>query len=136
MSKNALVIIVFSIATCIYFSGCGEAGPPVLVITGTVTDAQSGQPIAGAKVFDDPYGPGPDWEKVESGFYEPNLPHWGAVTDTNGNYAFLTRTEHHCIKIEATGYKTVDTTLYNGHFTLNKKNKKDEEAFNVALERK
>ena len=66
MSKNALVITVFSIVTCIYFSGC-EAGPPGLVITGSVTDAESGQPIAGAKIFDDPYGPGPDWKKIESG---------------------------------------------------------------------
>ncbi len=134
MNKNALVIIVFSIAACIYFSGC-DAGPPGLVITGTVTDAQSDQPSAGAKVFDDGYANDPDWEKIESGYYEPDLPHWGDVTDANGNYAFLTHAEHHCIKIEATSYKTIDTTLYNGHFTLNKKNKKDEEAFNVALER-
>ena len=133
MSKNALVIIVFSIAACIYFSGCGDAGPPVLVITGTVTDAASGQPIAGAKVFDDGYAHDPDWEKVESGFYEPNLPHWGDVTDANGNYAFLTWPEHHSFKIEATGYKTKRATLYSGHFTLNKK---DEEVFNFALERK
>ena len=56
----------------------------------------------------------------------------GTVTDTNGNYAFLTHPEHHCIKIEATGYKTVNTVLYSGHFTLNKK---DEEVFNFALER-
>ena len=132
MSKNALVIIVFSIAACICFSGCGEADPPGLVITGTVTDAESGQPIAGAKIFDDPYGPGPDWEKVESGYYEPNLPHWGAVTDANGNYAFLTWPEHHSFKIEATGYKTKRATLYSGHFTINKK---DEEVFNFALER-
>ncbi|UCG58888.1 MAG: hypothetical protein JSU70_05115, partial [Phycisphaerales bacterium] len=108
------------------------AGPPGLVIAGTVTDAESGQPIAGAKVFDDGYAHDPDWEKVESGFYEPNLPHWGDVTDANGNYAFLTHAEHHCFKIEATGYKTKRATLYSGHFTINKK---DKEVFNFALER-
>ena len=132
MNKNALVIIVFSIVSCVYFSGCGEGGPPGLVITGTVTDAESGQPIAGAKVFDDGYADDPDWDKIESGFYEPNLPQWGAVTDANGNYAFLTWPEHHSFKIEATGYKPKRATLYSGHFTLNKK---DEEVFNFALER-
>lgn len=131
MSKTVLVIIVFSIAVCIYFSGCAS-GPPTFVITGTVTDAESGQPIAGAKVFDDGYADDPDWKKVESGFYEPNLPQWGAVTDANGNYAFLTRGEEHFIKIGATGYKTKRLLLYNGHFLCNKK---DEEPFNVALER-
>ena len=132
MSKNALVIIVFYIAACIYFSGC-DAGPPALVITGTVTDAQSGQPIAGAKVFDDGYAGDPDWKKVESGFYEPNLPHWGDVADANGNYAFLTWPEHHGFKVEAPDYKTKRATLYSGHFTTNKK---DEEVFDFALERK
>ncbi len=131
MNKNVLVIIVFSIAACIYFSGCGEDSSPVLVITGTVTDTGSGQPIAGAKVFDDGYADDPDWEKIESGFYEPNLPRWGDITDANGNYAFLTWPEHHSFKIEAAGYKPKRATLYSGHFTLNKK---DEEVFNFALE--
>jgi len=131
MSKNALVIIAFSIAGCIYLSGCGDGGPPGLVIRGTATDAQTGEAIAGAKVFDDGYAD-PDWEKIESGFYEPNLPHWGAITDANGNYAYLTSAEHHGIKIEAADYKTQRATLYSGHFPINKK---DEEIFNFALER-
>lgn len=131
MNKKVLAIIIFSIAACIYFSGC-KAGPPKLVITGTVTDAESGQPIAGAKVFDDGYADDPDWEKIESGYYDSNLPHWGAITDANGNYAFLTYAEHHSFKIEVTGYKTKRATLYSGHFTLNKK---DKEVFNFALER-
>ena len=132
MNKNVLVIIVFSMAVCIYFSGCGEGGPPRLVITGTVTDAESGQPIAGAKVFDDGYADDPDWEKVESEFYEPNLPPWGAIADANGNYGFLTHGEHHGIKIEAAGYKTKRVSLYNGRFLGNKKG---EEPFDVVLER-
>lgn len=131
MSKNALVIIICSIAVCIYFSSCAT-GPPSFVIAGTVTDTESGQPIAGAKIFDDGYAGDPDWEKIESGFYEPNLPQWGDVTNANGNYAFLTWPEHHGIKIEATGYKSKRVSLYNGHFLGNKK---DDEPFNVALER-
>ena len=131
MSKNVLVIIVFSMAVCIYFSSCAT-GPPSFVIAGTVTDAESGQPIAGAKVFDDGYAHDPDWEKIESGFYEPNPPHWGVITDANGNYTFLTRGEEHFIKVKATGYKTKQLLLYNGYFISNKK---DEEPFNVALER-
>ncbi|MHC4266220.1 MAG: right-handed parallel beta-helix repeat-containing protein, partial [Planctomycetota bacterium] len=73
----------------------------------------------------------PDWEKIESGYYEPSLPHWGDITDAKGNYAFLTYPEHHGFKIEATGYKTKRATLYSGHFTLNKK---DVEIFDFELE--
>ena len=127
MSKNALVIIVFSVAACIYFSGC-DVGPPGLVIKGAVTDAESGQPIAGAKVFDDGYAGDPDWENVEP----DKRSEWGAITNSKGEYSFLTHAEHHSIKIEATGYKTKGATLYNGHFTINKK---DEEVFNFVLER-
>ena len=134
MSKKTLLIIVSVIAACMYFIVSTifmpAGGPPPLAITGTVTDAQSGQPIAEAKVFDDGYSE-PDWEKIESGYYEPNLPHYGAVTDTNGNYAFLTWPEHHSFKAEAADYKTKRATLYSGHFTINKK---DEEVFNFALE--
>ncbi|MHC4467567.1 MAG: right-handed parallel beta-helix repeat-containing protein, partial [Planctomycetota bacterium] len=106
-------------------------GSPGLVIKGTVTDAVTGEPIAGVKVFDDGYANDPNWEKIESGYYEPSLPHWGDITDAKGNYAFLTYPEHHSFKIEATGYKTKRATLYSGHFTINKK---DEEIFDFELE--
>ncbi|MHC5074579.1 MAG: peptidase associated/transthyretin-like domain-containing protein, partial [Planctomycetota bacterium] len=106
-------------------------GTPGLVIKGTVADAVTGEPIAGVKVFDDGYANDPDWEKIESGYYEMNLPHWGDITDAKGNYAFLTYPEHHSFKIEATGYKTKRATLYSGHFTLNKK---DVEIFDFKLE--
>ncbi len=90
MSKKTLLIIVSVIAACMYFIVSTifmpAGGPPPLAITGTVTDAQSGQPIAEAKVFDDGYSE-PDWEKIESGYYEPNLPHCGDVTDATGSYA-------------------------------------------------
>ncbi len=128
MSKNALVIIVFSIAACIYFSGCAS-GPPGLVITGTVTDTESGQPIAGAKVFDDGYANDPDWENVEP----DKRSEWGAITNSKGEYSFLTWPEHHGIKVTAPGYKDQRRSLYSSHFTINKKG---EEVFNFALERK
>jgi len=124
------LIAIFIIGAVLLPMAAFTPGAPGLVIKGMVKDAQTGKPIAGARVFDDGYAHDPDWEKVESGFYEPNLPHWGDVTDANGNYAFLTHAEHHGFKIEATGYKTKRATLYSGHFTFNKK---DEEVFDFEL---
>ncbi|MFC1676130.1 LamG-like jellyroll fold domain-containing protein [Planctomycetota bacterium] len=125
-----IFILISLMATCVIPMAKPNPAPPPLIIRGTVTDSVSGDPIAGAKVFDDGYADA-DWERIESGFYEPNLPRWGAITDANGNYAFLTWPEHHSFKIEATGYKPKGATLYSGHFSLNKKN---EEIFNYALE--
>lgn len=105
----------------------GLAGPPELVIRGTVTDAETGEPIAGAKVFDDGYGPEPDWTKIQP----DKQSEWGAITNSAGKYSFLTWPEHHSIKVEAPAYKAKKESLYSGHFTLNKK---DEEIFDFALE--
>lgn len=107
-----------------------DPGPPGLTIKGRITDAITGKPIAGARIFDDPYGPGPDWQKIESGFYEPDLPQWGAITNANGEYAFLTWHEHHSFKVEADGYKDERGTLYSGHFTIPTK---DIEIYDFAL---
>jgi len=67
-----------------------EDKEPKFVVTGTVTDATTGQPIAGAKVTDDGYGP---------------EPYKGAITDSEGKYSYLTWPEEHRIKAEAPGYK-------------------------------
>ncbi len=67
-----------------------EDEEPKFVVTGTVTDATTGQPIAGAKVTDDGYGP---------------EPYKGAITDSEGKYSYLTWPEEHRIKAEAPGYK-------------------------------
>jgi prepilin-type processing-associated H-X9-DG protein len=102
--------------------------PPELVIKGVVTDAETGEPVAGAKVFDDGYGPEPDWNIIQP----DERSEWGAVTNSAGEYSFLTWPEHHGIKSEAQGYKAKRESLYSGHFTLNKK---DEEIFDFALTR-
>ena len=67
-----------------------EDKEPKFVVIGTVTDATTGQPIAGAKVTDDGYGP---------------EPYKGAITDSEGKYSYLTWPEEHRIKAEAPGYK-------------------------------
>ena len=67
-----------------------EDKEPKFVVTGTVTDATTGQPIEGAKVTDDGYGP---------------EPYKGAITDSEGKYSYLTWPEEHRIKAEAPGYK-------------------------------
>jgi beta-lactamase regulating signal transducer with metallopeptidase domain/Tfp pilus assembly protein PilF len=123
-------IVIAIIAAVLLPMASAVPNPPELVIKGKVIDAQTDKPVAGAKVYDDTYGPGPDWKKIESGFYEPNLPQWGAITDENGQYAFLTWPEHHNFKIEADGYISQRKTLYSGHFTLNKK---EVEVFDYAL---
>jgi hypothetical protein len=116
--------VAFVLVTCV---SCMPPGPPELVITGTVTDADTGRPIAGAKVSDDEYGPQPAWENIRPGDCAP----WGAVTDTNGAYRYLTWPEHHGIKAEAAGYKTQRKTLYKGHLVLHTKS---EEIIDFALQ--
>jgi outer membrane lipoprotein-sorting protein len=64
---------------------------PKFVVAGTVKDATTGQPIAGAKVSDDGYG---------------KKPYKGATTDSEGKYRYFTWSEEHGIKAEAAGYKT------------------------------
>ena len=68
----------------------GMSGPPELVIKGRVTAAETGQPIAGAKVGDvEKYAEGQQW----------------TTTDSDGNYSYLTWYEEHGIKAEADGFK-------------------------------
>ncbi|MGD1042196.1 MAG: M56 family metallopeptidase [Sedimentisphaerales bacterium] len=67
--------------------------PPEFVIKGTITDAQTGKPIAGAKVG--------DTERYDEGKH-------GAVTDSNGDYSYKTWYEEHGVKAEADGYKRQD----------------------------
>jgi bla regulator protein BlaR1 len=66
---------------------------PEFIIKGIVTDAKTGQPIAGAKVGDDKYAGGQFW----------------TTTDSNGHYSYNTWYEEHNIKCEASGYKTQNT---------------------------
>jgi beta-lactamase regulating signal transducer with metallopeptidase domain len=63
---------------------------PDFVIKGTVTDAQTGKPIAGAIVGD-----------VVSYAYGK----YNTTTDANGNYSYKTYYEEHILKCRAAGYK-------------------------------
>jgi len=121
-----LAVVIITAAILLPMASC-TPGPPSLVIKGTVKDAQTGKPIAGARVFDDGYGPKPNWEQIKADVRSE----WGAITNTAGEYSFHTWPEHHSIKVEAQGYKAKRQSLYDGHFVLNTK---DEEIFDFALE--
>ncbi len=108
---------------------CLPSGPPEFVVSGVVTDAATGTPIAGAKVFDDGYGPQPSWEVIQPG----HRARWGAITDSQGRHSFFTWAEHHCIGVEAHGYISQRKSLYESHFTLQKE---PEEVINFGLRAK
>lgn len=101
-------ILLLAIMSC-------ESGAPSLVISGTVTDAKTGLPIAGAKVLDDGYGPGPKWDTIQPGDCAP----WGAISDPDGKYRYLTWHEHHGIVAQADGYEPRSESLGNGHLDIN-----------------
>ncbi len=121
------LVVVIIIGAILLPMACSMPGSPELVIKGVVKDAYTNEPIAGARVFDDGYGPESDWEQIKADVRSE----WGAITNSAGEYSFLTWPEHHSIKVEAPGYKAERQSLYDGHFTFNKK---DVETFNFALE--
>ena len=120
------VPLVLSSMLMLAVTSC-ESGPPSMVIRGMVTDATTGEPMAGVKVSDDGYGPQPQWDAIRAGERAPG----GAVTDTAGKYSFLTWPEHHTIIAEADGYEPQRETLYSGHFVFNKE--EDEVVIDFAL---
>ena len=91
--QNAIWIIV-ALAAAVYavliFTDACKSSQPNLVVTGTVTDAKTGQPIVGATVSDDGYGP---------------KPYKGAITDSSGKYRYFTWAEEHTVVAQAVGYK-------------------------------
>ncbi len=121
------LLVVIIIAAILLPMAKSMPGPPELIIKGIVKDARTGEPIAGARVFDNGYGPKPNWEQIKA----DERSEWGAITNSAGEYSFLTWPEHHSIKVEAPGYKAERQSLYDGHFVFNKK---DEEIFDFALE--
>jgi outer membrane lipoprotein-sorting protein len=88
---------------------------PEFAVTGTVTDAATGEPIAGARVSDDGYGP---------------EPYKGAITDAEGKYSYRTWPEEHGIKAEAPGYKSQRKSI-TGLFHVEDE---DERVMDFALE--
>jgi beta-lactamase regulating signal transducer with metallopeptidase domain len=95
--KTAKLGIIGSVAVILFAAillpMAKAAPPPEFVIKGTITDAQTGKPIAGAKVA--------DTERYDEGKH-------GAVTDSNGDYSYKTWYEEHGVKAEADGYKRQD----------------------------
>lgn len=69
---------------------------PPFEVSGTVTDAQTGEPIEGAVVFDDGYGPTPRQE---------------TTTDPTGLFRLKTWNEEHNITARAAGYNPRTITL-------------------------
>ena len=74
---------------------------PGFVIAGVVTDATTGQPIAGARVSDNGYGP---------------KPYRSAITNSEGRYSYVTWPEEHSIVAEAPGYKAQRKGITGGLF--------------------
>jgi len=74
---------------------------PTLLVTGTVTDAATGAPIAGARVTDDGYG------------YAP-YGYLGATTAAQGHYGYKTWPEEHNVSAVALGYAKASKLLATG----------------------
>jgi TPR repeat protein/tRNA A-37 threonylcarbamoyl transferase component Bud32 len=72
---------------------------PRFLVRGTVTDAATGQPIAGARVDDNYYGAGPNRSPQQ------------AWTDAQGRYQLLTWPEEHTLAASAPAYQTKLATL-------------------------
>ncbi|MHC4665427.1 MAG: zf-HC2 domain-containing protein [Planctomycetota bacterium] len=108
------VVVAVCASVIVFLQLFKPPGPPTLVITGVATDARTGQPVAGVKVWDDGYGPEPRWDVIADAS-GPQPPHFGAITDSHGRYEYLTWPEHHGIKAEAPGYESQRKSLYQGH---------------------
>jgi len=121
------LVVVIAAAAILLPMAIFTPGPPELIIKGIVKDAQTGKPIAGARVFDDGYGPTPLWDQIRA----DERSEWGAITNTAGEYSFLTWPEHHSVSAEAPGYKPERESLYENHFTINEN---DEETMDFVLE--
>jgi beta-lactamase regulating signal transducer with metallopeptidase domain len=93
---SLLASICILIISVIKLVGCTSDVPPGFTLKGTVKDAITGRPIAGARVSDGKYG---------------SEPHKGATTDADGKYSYLTWYEEHNIIAQAPGYKTQRQTL-------------------------
>ena len=70
-----------------------------ITLSGSVLDKKDGMPIANAKVSDGNYGKG-------------NM----GITDSMGQFSYITYCEEHTIEISAEGYKPIKATLKTSLF--------------------
>ncbi|MCK5565453.1 MAG: hypothetical protein KAJ07_09425 [Planctomycetes bacterium] len=89
-----LTIVVLSFVT-LSDAHNTKGSEPGFLIKGTVTDAVSGEPIAGVRVGDDGYAGGQQW----------------TITDSQGRYSYPTWYEEHGIKAEADSYNSERKTF-------------------------
>jgi serine/threonine protein kinase len=89
------------------------APEPPLRITGTVTDAATGKPIAGARVDDNRYGASPTRAPLQ------------AWTDATGRYELKTWYEEHTIAASAPGYEPRLATLFTRPFGTEREKRMD-----------
>ncbi len=82
---------------------------PNVTVTGVVTDAATGQAIAGARVDDGRYGTDADETPTQ------------AWTDANGHYELRTRYQEHTIAVSASGYESKLSTLRTKTFGSERK---------------
>jgi len=81
----------------------GPTDKPGMLLTGTVTDTATGQPIAGVKVWDD--------------FGQER----GAITNSDGKYSYHTWPEEHFVRAEAPGYRAQRQILLTSFWGTEKK---------------
>ncbi len=98
-----LAIVVIAAAVLLPMAKA-VSGPPTFTIKGTVTDAETGQPIAGAKVGDHGYGDGKQF----------------GVTGPDGSYNYNSWYEEHAIIATIDGYEAQEKTLNTKLFAREK----------------
>ncbi|MFH1738477.1 MAG: carboxypeptidase-like regulatory domain-containing protein [bacterium] len=102
LMTSSIPVIVF----CSLFSGChGSPGEFNLVVSGIVTDAETGNPVPGARVADHLY----------CGTTE--RPCQEAWTDENGRYELNTWYEEHSLVVSAPGYPPKLSVLLTKSFS-------------------
>ncbi|MCX7013632.1 MAG: PQQ-binding-like beta-propeller repeat protein [Candidatus Sumerlaeota bacterium] len=84
------VILALAVCAATGLAVLSSRARPNMTVTGVVRDKATGQPISGASVSDDGYGP---------------PPYRSAVADSAGVYRYATWPEEHTIVAQALGYK-------------------------------
>ncbi|MFB3788665.1 MAG: carboxypeptidase-like regulatory domain-containing protein [bacterium] len=97
--------LAFSLGLGVFITGCHHAASePNVKIVGVVTDQETGQPIAGARVADHVYNS------------SPSKPCQEAWTGPDGKFALATWYEEHSLVASAPGYPPVIHTLQTKNF--------------------